>query len=103
MAARLAPERDRVVGFALDDRDRLTTGRAHEAGAFRCGHPGKSAGCAIAARRNPREEVDADRGEARNLRSCEHAAVLSVQRGDPGSGRFTIRLTQRPYLVQRRH
>ena len=38
MAARLAPERDRVVGFALDDRDRLTTGRAHEAGAFRCGH-----------------------------------------------------------------
>ena len=40
MAARLAPERDRVVGFVLADRDRLTTGRAHEAGAFRSRHGG---------------------------------------------------------------
>ena len=36
MAACLAPERDRVVGFALDVRDRLTTRRADQAGVFRC-------------------------------------------------------------------
>lgn len=58
MPARLAPERDRVVGVALDDRGRLPARGAHEAGAFRCGHSGKS--CRMRNRRKTNVTVTTD-------------------------------------------